>query len=177
MKDQDQSPRAPDPTRGDSLEHLRALRKAAPPHFARRVMAALPEKTPAPLPMGLARFWPGAGQWWLPALAGAAAVLILTQRLAPPAPPPAVERVVVHFELHAPSAAQVELLGDFTDWKTGSIHLAGPDASGHWTADVGLPAGRHEYAFLVDGKQWLTDPRAEVRRADGFGRENSVLEL
>jgi 1,4-alpha-glucan branching enzyme len=87
------------------------------------------------------------------------------------------DSITVHFALHAPGAQTVELLGDFTGWETGRIRLRGPDGSGHWTADVELPAGRHEYIFLVDDRQWVTDPQADVRRPDGFGRENAVMDL
>ena len=85
--------------------------------------------------------------------------------------------MTVHFELHAPDAETVELVGTFTDWQTGRLRLAGPDASGHWTADMDLPAGRYEYGFLVNGRQWLVDSNAVLRRDDGFGRENAVLAL
>ena len=30
--------------------------------------------------------------------------------------------------------------------------------------------------FVVDGK-WMTDPAADERRDDGFGRQNSLLRL
>ncbi len=85
--------------------------------------------------------------------------------------------VTVHFELHAPGAEQVELLGDFNSWKTGDIVLAGPDASGHWTAAVQLPEGRHEYIFLVDGERWIADPKASTIRPDGFGHVNAVIQV
>lgn len=161
----------------DPLDALKNLRASAPPDFARRVMASLPKEPESPLAGLIGRFWPEGGRWWLPALAGAAAMLLIVLSLQKPAKRDGSETVSVHFELHAPAAQSVELLGDFTGWKTAAIQLAGPDATGHWTADVKLPAGRHEYIFLVDGRQWQTDPRAEIRRADGFGRENAVVDL
>ena len=39
-----------------------------------------------------------------------------------------------------------------------------------------MPAGRHQYKFVVDG-QWQADPLNPTRSSDGFGGENSVLEL
>jgi len=87
------------------------------------------------------------------------------------------DRAHVTFELHAPSANRVELLGSFNEWRRGQIVLAGPDASGYWTAELELPAGRHEYIFLVDGRQLVTDPTAETVRADGFGNRNAVIEV
>jgi hypothetical protein len=45
-----------------------------------------------------------------------------------------------------------------------------------WTATITLPAGQHQYAFVVDGQQWVPDPAAPAVD-DGFGRRNSVLTL
>jgi hypothetical protein len=39
-----------------------------------------------------------------------------------------------------------------------------------------LPAGQHQYAFVVDGARWVADPGAPAVD-DGFGRRNSVLSL
>ena len=86
-------------------------------------------------------------------------------------------QVAFHFELHAPGAERVELLGTFNDWQSNDIVLAGPDASGHWTATVELPEGRHEYIFLVDGKRWIADPKGATHRPDGFGRVNTVIKV
>jgi len=86
-------------------------------------------------------------------------------------------RVTFHFELHAPGADRVELLGTFNNWQTSDIVLVGPDASGHWTTEVALPEGRHEYIFLVDGERWLAEPKAATHRPDGFGRVNTVIKV
>jgi hypothetical protein len=40
---------------------------------------------------------------------------------------------------------------------------------------VRLPAGRHEYAFLVDGERWVADPNAPSSIEDEFGVESSVV--
>ena len=162
----------------DPQDDLRDLRKKAPADFTQRVMASLPHAPDLPLHRRLLRLWPeGRGRWILPALAGAAAMLLISSALLPTPVPSAPTRVSVHFEIHAPDADRVELVGTFTDWQIGQILLTGPDASGHWTTDVELPSGRYEYSFLVNGQQWVTDPNAEVRRNDGFGRKNAVIEL
>ena len=116
-------------------------------------------------------------QWGVPALAGALAMLLvmLTVQYWPRAGRPPT--MSVHFELHAPGAQRVELLGNFNNWTPGQLRLRGPDASGHWTADVELPEGHYEYQFLVNGQTWVTDPNAAMRRPDGFGRENAVVEV
>jgi len=167
------------PLPDDPLEPLRQVRQTAPLDFVQRVMAQLPEQPDSPAWAWFQQhLWPEHGRWFLPAMAGAAAMLLVSvafQFLSYPAAPD--NRVTVHFEIRAPAAKQVEVVGTFTDWQAGHIQLVGPDASGHWTADVRLPSGRHEYSFLLDGQQWVTDPRADVRRNDGFGRENAVLEF
>lgn len=167
---------APDP-KSDPLKDLRSLRRPAPVDFAQRVMQNLPAAPDRPLGQRWRRLWPEQSRWFLPALAGAAAMLLVSVFFGARPDKAAGNRITVHFEIHAPGAQSVELVGTFTDWRVGRLRLAGPDASGHWTADVDLPAGRYEYGFLVDGKQWLADPTAEIRRSDGFGRENAVIEL
>lgn len=155
------------------LQKLPAVRRAAPAGFAQRVMDALPDRPGRSAWLA----WPRDGGWLLPALTGAAAALLCVGWLWRAGIDRPSGMTTVHFEIHAPGASQVALVGSFTDWRTDRIVLRGPDASGHWTAEVPLPPGRHEYLFLVDGKQWMADPNAEVRRRDGFGRENALLAL
>jgi len=170
----------PDPSDGEEiLRRLAAVRRPAPDGFTARVMARLPDPRVPAWRAILHRVWPEGPAWLGPALAGALAGALIMVAVAPPrgAAPQDHPQVTVHFQLHAPGASRVELVGNFTSWRTGEILLKGPDASGHWTVDVELPEGRHEYAFLVDGREWIADPFAEVRRPDGFGRENAVLNL
>lgn len=153
----------------DGLENdLRRLRKTAPPGFTARVMAHLP-RTVRPR-------WIS---WLLPAAAGAAAAVAVMMALPAreQARRPGDEIVTVRFELVAPAAKSVELVGTFNDWKPGSFMLQGPDAGGRWQIMVDLPAGRHEYQFLVDGREWITDTAAPWHRPDGFGHLNAVMEL
>jgi hypothetical protein len=153
----------------DPLEHwLPQLKTSAPPDFSERVLQALPP------PRRARRWWPEGSAWLAPALVGAAAMLLLFLAFPRPNVP---RRSLVRFEVHAADATEVQLVGSFTQWETGRIQLRGPDASGHWSVELELPEGRYEYGFLVDGGQWLPDPNAEVRRDDGFGRLNAVLEI
>ena len=111
---------------------------------------------------------------WLlaPALA-IAAVLVLW--LAPRTPAPA-SLVTVRFVLVAPDARQVSLAGTFNQWDPQATPLVRAGATGVWTATLTLPAGQHQYAFVVDGARWVPDPGAPAID-DGFGRRNSVLTL
>jgi hypothetical protein len=155
------------------LDRLGRHGQTAPDGFADRVMAALPGRTHR----GLLELWPRRGQWVLPAAAGAAAALVLFAFAGLLRRGAAGDGVTVAFELHAPEAERVELIGSFNDWTPGEIVLRGPDATGHWSVDLELAAGRHEYVFLVDGTRWQVDPHAPARRPDGFGHLNAILEL
>ena len=83
--------------------------------------------------------------------------------------------IPVQFTLRDVRAAHVSLVGDFNGWSAEATPLEPGEASGTWSVTVPLAAGRHVYAFLVDGKTWMTDPRAQTARDLDFGRTNSVL--
>jgi len=84
-------------------------------------------------------------------------------------------RVLVRFALEAKGARHVKLAGDFNGWRTDDIELIDDKGNGVFTATVPLPAGQHTYLFNVDGK-WVEDPGARSV-PDGFGQQNSVLDL
>jgi len=89
---------------------------------------------------------------------------------------PVSDTVVVSdtvFVFVAPRASKVSLVGDFNDWDDTKSPLVRVPNSGLWKVTLPLPAGRHEYQFVVDGA-WLPDPSAPVAGDDGFGRTNSV---
>lgn len=80
---------------------------------------------------------------------------------------------VVRFELSAPSASRVALVGSFNEWNPVMTPLI-RDASGKWVVAVQLPPGRHVYAFVVDGDV-TADPHAPRAADDDFGSPNSVV--
>jgi hypothetical protein len=93
-----------------------------------------------------------------------------------PAPPGVVpSRVLVRFVLPAKGARHVKLAGDFNGWRTDDVELVDEKGDGVFTATVPLPAGHHSYLFNVDGN-WVQDPAA-TSVPDGFGQQNSVLDL
>jgi Glycogen recognition site of AMP-activated protein kinase len=93
-----------------------------------------------------------------------------------PAPPGVVpSRVLVRFVLPAKGAKHVKLAGDFNGWRTDDVELVDEKGDGVFTATVPLPAGHHSYLFNVDGN-WVQDPAA-TSVPDGFGQQNSVLDL
>lgn len=72
------------------------------------------------------------------------------------------------------TADSVFLAGDFNKWKTDELKMDGPDADGFYTATQTLPAGKHEYKFVIDGKTWKTDPG---NRAQTGNFHNSLITL
>lgn len=114
--------------------------------------------------------------WALLAAAAATAAVVVSLR-APGSPQPpaaATETVYVRFVLYAPTAKQVSVAGTFNQWDPQAAPLARAAGDGVWTVTLPLPPGQHQYAFVVDGKQWIPDPAAPAVD-DGFGRRNSVL--
>lgn len=115
---------------------------------------------------------------WLlvPTLAAAAAIVLILGRPVPSSPTAStVGLVTVRFVLSAPEARAVALAGTFNQWDAKATPLVRTDG-GVWTATIRLPAGEHQYAFVVDGARWIPDPAAPAVD-DGFGRRNSVLTL
>ncbi len=135
-----------------------------------RVLAELGRRAKAPGFWRRLRLRP----WTLvPAFAAGAALALLLAR--PIAPPPATT-VTVRFVLFAPEAQQVALAGTFNQWDPAATPLVRTGTPGVWAATLTLPAGQHQYAFVVDGARWVPDPGAPAVD-DGFGRRNSVLSL
>jgi hypothetical protein len=108
--------------------------------------------------------------------AGLAAILVLPldhgDELAPGA-----AQGVAHFVGSFPGARSVEVVGSFNNWSRGALHLRDDNNDGIWHVAAVLPAGQHEYMFVVDGERWVSDPLAGRYVDDGFGvgRQNSVL--
>lgn len=82
---------------------------------------------------------------------------------------------VVKFVLVAPQAKEVALVGDFNRWDARATPMTRTPTGGTWSVTLPVTPGRHLYAFVVDGTQWLADPTAPLAPEDGFGAANSVL--
>lgn len=83
--------------------------------------------------------------------------------------------VPVQFVLSVPDAQTVSLVGDFNDWDIDGAQLERVPNSAMWTTTVTLKPGRHVYAFVVDGRKWIRDPRAPAAVDEDFGRPQSVI--
>jgi len=83
--------------------------------------------------------------------------------------------VPVQFVLVASAASRVSIVGDFNDWDAAVTPLRQEARAGLWSVVVPLAPGRHQYAFVVDGKRWLADPSAPRAGDDDFGTPSSVI--
>ena len=81
---------------------------------------------------------------------------------------------VAKFVFVGPQASHVALVGDFNDWDVRKTPMVRSATGGLWTVTLPLQAGRHLYAFVVDGSTWTNDPGAPVAPDDGFGHVNSI---
>jgi hypothetical protein len=84
---------------------------------------------------------------------------------------------VAQFVARFPEAHSVAVVGPFNDWRPEATPLSDDDHDGVWDARIILPAGPHEYMFVVDGERWVADPMAGRYVDDGFGRQNAVMEV
>lgn len=168
---------------GEMEAWLRETRPKAPAGLAANVERAIAgegrtgRETRTGAPRSLRRRWAGAAA--IVAVA-AAALFVFRSDGDTPAPvvltPVSEETLVAHeFLFRADRAEEVCLVGDFNRWKACDTPLRSA-GEGLWKVTLQLPAGRHEYMFVVDS-EWRTDPGAPFHSDDGFGNLNAVVHL
>jgi 1,4-alpha-glucan branching enzyme len=91
----------------------------------------------------------------------------------PKKPVEAPAKAEITFQLEAPQAEQVCVVGSFNEWDP-MANMLGYDEGGRWGCTLALEPGEYEYRFVVDG-EWLDDPENLLRRSNGFGTENCIL--
>jgi glycosidase len=70
---------------------------------------------------------------------------------------------------------RVNVAGSFNNWNRDANPMKLGADGRTWTTSIGLPFGKHQYKFVLDGERWITDPRAARNEDDGGGNTNSVL--
>jgi len=80
------------------------------------------------------------------------------------------------FRVYLPHAAKVELLGTFTDWREGRLAMT-RQHPGWWELTCPVPAGEHQFCYLVDGSIWLADYAAHGVKLNGYGGWTSRLNI
>lgn len=86
-------------------------------------------------------------------------------------------RLTVTFRLPDPEGRihAAAVIGSFNNWNPKGFQMNFAPDRGAWLLQVQLPAGSHEYVFLLDESLVFPDPEAPLTREDGFGNTNSVL--
>lgn len=79
----------------------------------------------------------------------------------------------VEFRFEKADAQKVEVLGEFNDWKAQPMTK---QSDGTWTITVSIGPGTHGYKFLVNGTDWVFDPKNSNRKTVN-GVENSAMEV
>ncbi len=88
------------------------------------------------------------------------------------------DEILVHFQLEAPGATSVALVGSFTEWSTTKLPMVDRNHEGVWEIEVRLKKDTTQlYNFVIDGSRWVPDPRSAAQVDDGFGGLSSVLQL
>jgi hypothetical protein len=98
------------------------------------------------------------------------AALAATAGGAPAAPEKAAGGI--RFTYTDPNAGGVSWAGEFNGWNASATPMS-KDAKGVWSVVVALPAGEHQYKFVVDG-QWIADPENGATAGD---MGNSVVRV
>jgi len=98
----------------------------------------------------------------------------------PPVPlnmgPEAVEGGIL-FRYRNPDAKKVNLVGDFNDWSPTADPMTDDNGDGEYTLFYPLGLGTYAYKFLVDGRNWVTDPWNPLSEPDGFNGRNSIVKI
>ena len=79
----------------------------------------------------------------------------------------------IRFSLRTPGGAkEVLVAGSFSQWKPLAMKRL---KDGSFALTTSVPAGTHEYRFIVDGN-WTTDPDNASYVLNPYGSANSVAE-
>jgi glycosidase len=84
-----------------------------------------------------------------------------------------LKEVTFTFETARPFAA-VFLAGTFNDWSTEATEMRAVEHG--FEVTLPLAVGEYQYKFVADG-QWITDEKAARFHPDGFGGQNSVIDV
>ncbi len=70
------------------------------------------------------------------------------------------------FRIKAPKAKEVFLIGNFNNWKAGTLKMM-KGSDGTWSVFLPLPQGHYQYLFIIDGKESPDpqNPDSELRNS------------
>ena len=71
---------------------------------------------------------------------------------------------------------EVALVGDFNDWDSTSLKLK--KKNGVYSTELRLkPDTRYKFKYLIDGKKWENDYKADAYVPNEYGSEDSVVAI
>lgn len=77
----------------------------------------------------------------------------------------------------ANSAKHINLAGDFNSWDIESIPMTKLNDGG-FSATIDLKQGKeYEFKYLLDGKDWINEPDADMFVSNVFRSDNSVISV
>lgn len=82
----------------------------------------------------------------------------------------------VSFNVAAPAAKDIYLVGDFNHWKINEESRLSRLDDGRWEKKLGLTPGRYKYKYIIDG-EWTLDAQNNEREQNSFGTFDSVINL
>lgn len=82
----------------------------------------------------------------------------------------------VRFEIDAPNAKDIYIVGDFNHWKLEDGNKLSRVQDGKWEKRLGLSPGQYKYKFVVDG-EWVLDSKNSERVQNAFGTFDSIIQL
>lgn len=87
--------------------------------------------------------------------------------------------VRVTFELPSNMwAERVNLVGEFNDWDTTATPMTHSRTHANWMVTLELPAGRrYRFRYLLNGREWVNDWRADDHIENPYGSYDSVVDL
>ena len=87
------------------------------------------------------------------------------------------DEVMLRFVYIDENANSVAVAGDFSNWEPVELTKQTVNGEQVWSGLVSMSRGEHNYMFVKNGDEWVTDPLAPVQRDDGFGNKNAVIYL
>jgi hypothetical protein len=81
----------------------------------------------------------------------------------------------VQFTYYDPDAGEAFIAGSFNGWNNSANPMTRDD-NGYWRVVIALGPGEHTYKFVIDGA-WITDMDNPSTKSDGYGGNNSLVEI
>jgi len=73
------------------------------------------------------------------------------------------------------AATRVSIVGTFNDWNKDANPMT--LENGTWKNRINLKPGKHEYQFVINDTDWVTDPKQDKSAENKYEGKNSVIEI